>query len=122
MKHVVQLLAFAAFAAAAGQVLAEETKTLMLRSKSAIAEVSPHRSAPFVQPLGEPQPQPLIPRSDPRLEESRSSCASGRDLCYDAESGRIVYKPARDFMPDLPGLQRENISVKRDKIVFKYTF
>jgi hypothetical protein len=25
-------------------------------------------------------------------------------------------------MPDLPGLQRENISVKRDRIVFRYSF
>ena len=61
-------------------------------------------------------------REDPRLETSRSSCAGERSLCYDAQSGRIVYKPARAFMPDLPGLQRENISVKRDRIVLRYTF
>jgi hypothetical protein len=25
-------------------------------------------------------------------------------------------------MPDIPGLQRENISVKRDRIVLRYSF
>jgi hypothetical protein len=33
-----------------------------------------------------------------------------------------VYKPARQYMPGLPGLQPESVSVKRDKIVFKYSF
>ena len=28
----------------------------------------------------------------------------------------------RQFMPDIPGLQRENISVKRDRIVLRYSF
>jgi hypothetical protein len=43
-------------------------------------------------------------------------------LCYDAGDRRLVYKPARNFMPDLPGLTRENISFRRDRIVFRYTF
>jgi len=25
-------------------------------------------------------------------------------------------------MPDIPGLQRENISLKRDRIIFRYSF
>ena len=55
-------------------------------------------------------------------QQSRSSCNSDRSLCYDAASGRIVYKPARALMPDIPGLTRENISVKRDRIVLRYSF
>jgi len=50
------------------------------------------------------------------------SCANATTLCYDPNERRIVYKPARNLMPDLPGLTRENISVKRDRIVFRYTF
>lgn len=101
---------------------AQASNPLQLRPKSGIATLTPtHRFAPFVAPLSEPAPE-LLPRHDERLEESRSSCTGERSLCYDPNSGRIVYKPARALMPDLPGLQRENISVKRDRITFRYSF
>lgn len=63
-----------------------------------------------------------MPPAETHSEPGRSSCSSDRSLCYDPASGRIVYKPARALMPDIPGLQRENISVKRDRIVLRYTF
>ena len=95
---------------------------LQLKPKAAIATMTPtHRFAPFVMPLSEPDPE-MLPRRDERLEQSRSSCSGDRSLCYDPNSGRIVYKPARALMPDIPGLQRENISVKRDRIVLRYSF
>jgi|KBSSwiStaDraftv2_1062776.scaffolds.fasta_scaffold13085_2 hypothetical protein len=99
---------------------------LQLRSKSAIATAvataTPNVSAPYARPMAEPEPEPLLGKRDLRENQSRSSCESGRALCYDQQSGRIVYKAARNYMPDLPGLQAENISVKRDRIVFKYSF
>ena len=96
--------------------------TLLLRPKAAIpTPAKSHQFAPFVAPRQEPDLD-LLPRSDPRLESSRSSCNGERSLCYDPASGRIVYKPARALMPDLPGLQRENVSVKRDRITFRYSF
>jgi len=101
---------------------AEDPRPLQIKPKSAIAVAVPHRSAPYVQPLGEPEREPILGPRDLRDDQSRSSCESGRDLCYDKQSGRIVYRPARQFMPDLPGLQPESISVKRDRIVFKYSF
>jgi len=108
--------------AAPGGVVAEDHQGLTLRSKSAIATAVPHRSAPYVQPIGEPEREPLFSAHDAREDQSRSSCESQRDLCYDKSAGRIVYKPARQFMPGIPGLQADSISLKRDKIVFKYTF
>jgi hypothetical protein len=108
-----------------GSALAEDNHTaLTLRSKAAIATAVPptHRYAPYVEALGEPPQERLFTTRDPRQQQSRSSCESSRDLCYDNNSGRIVYKPARQFMPGIPGLQADSISVKRDKIVFKYTF
>lgn len=102
---------------------AEESRPLQIKSKSAIAVAAPqHRSAPYVQPIGEPEREPLLGPRDLRDDKSHSSCESGRDLCYDRQSGRIVYRAARQYMPDIPGLQAENISVKRDRIVFKYSF
>ena len=120
MKIIMLALALAILAAAPAR--AEETKALMLKSQAAIAAVTPHRSAPFVQPIGEPEPEPLFTPRDLRQEQSRSSCESDRALCYDPASGRIVYKPAREYMPEVPGLQRENISLKRDRIVLRYSF
>jgi hypothetical protein len=93
---------------------------LQLRPKAAMASTA-HKDAPFVNPSSEPDLD-LIPRRDPRHEQSRSSCEGERTLCYDPAAGRIVYKPARQLMPEIPGLQRENISIKRDRIVFRYTF
>lgn len=119
------VFAFAAALAAAPSAEAAEqpARALQLNPKSALtAAVAPsHRSAPFVTPSAEPELD-LLPRSDARLEQSRSSCSNQNALCYDPHSGRIVYKPARAFMPDIPGLTRENISVKRDRITLRYSF
>ena len=122
MKTALIAVAVALNAAAPAGALAEDAQGLMLRSKAAIATAVPHRSAPYVQPVGEPEREPLFSAHDARQDQSRSSCESNRDLCYDNNSGRIVYKPARQFMPGIPGLQADSISLKRDKIVFKYTF
>ena len=100
----------------------EEGRALQLKPKAAIASAVAHASAPYQLPLGEPQREPLFTPRDPRHEQSRSSCGSGRDLCYDQAAGRLVYKPARQLMPGLPGLAADSVSLKRDKIVFKYTF
>ncbi len=62
------------------------------------------------------EPHPESRRGSP------SSCAGAKTLCYDPSTGHIVYKPIRSFMPDLPGLQRENISVNRHRVLFKYSF
>jgi len=123
MYHALAVaIALAAAPASAADTAPAQKSPLQLRLKSGVATLAPsHNNAPFVSPLGEPEPQ-LLPRHDTRLEQSRSSCSGERSLCYDQESGRIVYKPARNFMPDIPGLTRENISVKRDRITLRYSF
>lgn len=96
--------------------------SLQLRPKAALpTPAKMHRFAPFVAPLDEPDPE-LLPRVDPRQESSHWSCTGETSLCYDPGTRRIIYKPARALMPDLPGLRRENISVRRDRITFKYSF
>ena len=94
---------------------------LKLRPK--VLEAKVHSYAPFSAPSAEPELElELVPRRDERQEASRSSCSGDRSLCYDPNSRRIVYKPARALMPEFPGLQRENISLRRDRIVFRYSF
>ena len=123
MKELVVLAL--ALAAAPGE--AAESKSpnaaaaLVLKPKVAISTMQSHRHAPFVNPAADMELE-LLPRRDERQEAMRSSCSGDRSLCYDPASGRIVYKPARALMPDIPGLQRENISVKRNRIVFRYSF
>lgn len=124
MKAIVIALALGIAGAPKGEAAdAVKSPVLELKPKAALALAAPEQSryAPFTVPSGEPELE-LVPRRDPRQESSRSSCSGDRSLCYDPGSGRIVYKPARAIMPDLPGLQPENISVKRDRIVLRYSF
>jgi hypothetical protein len=97
---------------------------LKLRSKAAVAEVLAQRtaSAPFREPVHGPELELLPQQSDPRLASKAWSCTGETSLCYDPDSRRIIYKPARGLMPEIPGLRRENISVRRDRITFKYSF
>ncbi len=51
-----------------------------------------------------------------------SCSASGNSLCYDYRTGRAVYRPARNLMPEISGMKRESLSIKRDKVTFHYSF
>ena len=123
MKLLVIAMALGVAAAPKGEAADTKAAALELKPKAALIAPAPTQSryAPFTAPSGEPELE-LAPRRDARQEASRSSCSGDRSLCYDPGSGRIVYKPARALMPDLPGLQPENISVKRDRIVLRYSF
>jgi hypothetical protein len=97
---------------------------LQLKPKAALsAAPAPNPNyAPFVMPASSGAATELLPRRDLRAGEARTGC-NAQALCYDAASGRIDLRiPAQDFMPNIPGLQRETISVRRDRIVFKYSF
>ena len=124
MYHLLAVtIALAAAPAVAADSSAQKVDPLQLRPKAGVVSLAPsHDNAPFVTALSQHDQPILSSQHDHRLEQSRSSCSSERPLCYDQESGRIVYKPARHLMPDIPGLTRENISVKRDRIIFRYSF
>ena len=105
---------------------AVEKELRLIPKEAFLKHVSPSARAPFsVKAEHAPgmgvnlAPQPEARRGS---SSSGSSCATQQALCYDSTNGRIVYKPARSLMPDIPGLQRENISVKRHSITFRYTF
>ena len=127
MKVLVFALASSSMLSSLPSPAAEGEKALQLHAKeailtsSAVVTTMPHQYAPFVSPLGGPDLD-LVPRRTEAQESSRSSCNGQSSVCYDPGSGHIVYKPARQFMPELPGLQPENISVKRDRIVLRYSF
>jgi hypothetical protein len=119
------ILAMAATAVAAPGLAASAEaamKSLQLPARDPVLKsVAAGRQAPFVLDMGDPIDLDFMPHPESR-RGSPSSCDGQSSLCYDPTNGHIVYKPARNFMPDFPGLQRENISVKRDRIVFRYSF
>ena len=118
-------LSMIATALATPGAFANETKPLQLKvPKSALTASTPsHSNAPFSMPMvGNEADYYISPTRDLRQDQSRSSCANATTLCYDANERRLVYKPARALMPEIPGLRRENISVRRDRITFRYSF
>ena len=94
---------------------------LSLRSK-AIAAAASVREVPVPASSAETM-MPLLPvmAEAETLNPSSNSC-KGRDVCYDANNGHIVVRPARDFMPHVNGLTAENLSVRRNRVVFTYSF
>ena len=63
-----------------------------------------------------------LPRLIPR-DRVPGSCHSDVDiLCYDYATNGAVYKPSRRLMPEIVGLRRESITLKRDMIRFNYSF
>ena len=129
MRFLLPLAAFVVLlalplAAGAEDARAPEGKVLQLRPKSVSLE-SPLalQRAPFLAPSTEPVLDLVPPREDDRMKDSRSSCdRPGQSLCYDSGSGKIVYKKTAQYMPELPGMRAEHISLKRDRITFKYSF
>jgi hypothetical protein len=91
---------------------------------SAAAPVAKQSSdAPF---LAARDPMPILlmqEEQDRRDVRGGGSCeAAARDLCFDAASGRIVYRSARKFMPKFDGLTPESMSVRSNRVTLKYSF
>ena len=122
MKRLPFALAAVIAAAPIFVAAADARPALDLKPKAALMAAVPHGAAPFVAAAPEPELHLTAAQRDMPQPQGRSSCTADRDLCYDAESGHIVFKPVRQFMPGLPGMTPENISVKRDRIVFRYSF
>jgi len=96
-------------------------KSRAMASASASAVVTSLSQAPFTQ-ARDPFPE-MILRDDPERRVYRGSCQhSGQDLCYDLADRRIVYRPIRQYMPKFEGLTPENVSLRHDRIVVKYSF
>ena len=65
----------------------------------------------------------LLMREEQERRGPQGACnQSAADVCYDMSAGRIVYRPARRFMPSIDGLTAESISLRHDRIILKYTF
>lgn len=118
------LIAVAAASLALGARANDGVADLSLRTK-ALAAAATVRDIPSSPAAPADTMMPLLPvmgESDVVLVP-RSSCAlSGREVCYDALTGHIVVRPAREYMPHIGGLTAENLSVRHNRVTFTYSF
>jgi hypothetical protein len=112
------------FAAQADEGMESTLKARAIASAAAAAAVSPPpltQAAPFLQ--NRDPFTGLLLRDDPQRRVDRGTCQhSTKDLCYDLADRRIVYRPARQYLPRIEGLKAEGVSLRRDKLVVKYSF
>jgi hypothetical protein len=62
-------------------------------------------------------------REERLLRGPQGACEYSKgDVCYDAADARLVYRPARRYMPKVDGLTPESVSLRPNRIVLKYSF
>ena len=119
-----RLLAIAIVASLGLPALAAEGVDLRSRS-IASASVSTAKGVGVDAPFRtgrDPMPEMILVEELER-RGPRGSCETATTaLCYDLRDGRVVYRRAREYMPRINGLTPESISVRRDRVVFKYSF
>jgi hypothetical protein len=118
------VLAFTAIAVVV-PAAAEEVKALKLKPKTAMASPPPATAhVPFVPGYTREEFPEAALRMEYESKDVPNSCSASAStsLCYDYKSGRAVYKPTRNWMPDIPGMRPESITMKRDKLAFNYSF
>ena len=123
---LVALLTSAAVQAHDGGVeLSNKAKMAAASTASAIMVASEppalNAEAPFRRsrdPVAE-----LLLRDEQERRGPVASCeTTASSLCYDLADGRIVYRQAREYMPRIEGLRAEAVSLRKDRIVLKYSF
>ena len=102
---------------------ANEGVELSMKSKSMAASAVPAKNveAPF-RVARDPLPELLMREEQERRGPAGACQNNATSLCYDIADRRIVYRPARKYMPQMDGLRAESVSLRRDKIVLKYSF
>ena len=80
--------------------------------------------APVAAPALTHNPLPDLPNGlDANGRSLSGACAANAtELCYDYKERRLIYRPSRNWMPEFSGLKAEHISVRRDAVIFKYSF
>ena len=117
-----RLLAIATIASLGLPALAAEGVELRSRSIASASAAAKSTDAPALRTGRDPLPEMLLTEELER-RGPRGSCETAtRDLCYDLRDGRVVYRRAREYMPRIQGLTAESVSVRRDRVIFKYSF
>ncbi len=119
-----RLIVATAIFASLGLTAQANEPDVSLKSKalaSAGAPANTKAEAPFTYGR-DPMPQ-LLMQEEQERRGPRGTCeAAARDLCFDAAEGRVVYRPARKYMPQFDGLRPESIALRANRVTFKYSF
>jgi hypothetical protein len=121
------VIASLGFAAQANEGAEPSLKSKALASAATAASVK-QADAPFVSSrdssalFRDPLPELLLNEEQDRRMGGGRCEAAARDLCLDAASGRIVYRGARNYMPQFEGLKAESMSVRGNRVIFRYSF
>jgi hypothetical protein len=93
------------------------------RSSAAAGALAPKSAdAPF-RTGRDPLPELLLRAEQESRGGPSGACEmTATALCYDMVDRRVVYRSARRYMPQFDGLQAESVSLRRDRIVLKYSF
>ncbi|HUQ28509.1 MAG TPA: hypothetical protein VM051_07940 [Usitatibacter sp.] len=117
------IVATAIFASLGFAAQASDTADVSLKNRALASAGAPmpKADAPFV--YGRDPLPVLLMQEEQERRGPRGSCeAAARDLCFDAADGRVVYRPARQFMPQIDGLRAESVSLRSHRVTFKYSF
>jgi hypothetical protein len=118
------IVATAILASLASTARANDALDLSLKNKALASAAAPSTKqveAPFVAGR-DPLPFILMQEEQERRGFQGSCEAAARDLCFDAASGRVVYRAARKYMPQFEGLTPESVSLRSNRVTFKYSF
>ncbi len=124
MRRTIMLipLAVLAFAASAhdGVELSMKTKALAAAGGGAFS-IAKQGYAPFTY-ARDPMPQ-LMQLDQQEKPAARTTCeATLKNVCYDLSEQRVIYRGGREYMPSTQGLRAESVSLRRNRIIFKYSF
>ena len=120
MRHAIAVAT--ALAGLALPAQAQESFDFLMKSKSmaSLPLVSEHVPGAAKSPAALPS---QILRDELASRGPRASCeTTTRDLCFDMNDRRVVYRPVRAYMPQFQGLRAESMSLKREGIILKYSF
>jgi hypothetical protein len=120
---VIALLVSLAFAAQANDAVEPSFRmNAPVPAAAAKPAVAPFATKAMVAPPAVARdPAPQLPA----LEEQERAGPRGAcrfALCYDAIDGHVAYRGAREYMPTFDGLTPESVSLRRNRIIFKYSF
>lgn len=109
---------------AMSSALAQDPPSLKLKSRPAVpsGKLAPWRAVEAPIPSGPVLHFPIYMTRSEDIHIPGSCEVSSAALCYDYRNGGAVYKPSRHLLPEISGMRRESVSLKRDKITFKYSF
>jgi len=121
MKNRLPILV--ALFALASPANANDGLDLATRSKGMVGTSAPAKnaSAPFVA-NHDPVAGIFLREEQERRGPSGTCEAAATDLCYDLASGRVTYRGARQYMPQVGGLTPESVSLRRNTLNLRYSF